>query len=130
MTSQNSELVRVWAFRLSLGTTLIVVVLSWSNAVKLFDLVVRAGVSFGVMFLLLAGILSLFEKTALPVSQNGTSDSVSGRGSFIDVSVGEEDILGSQASDSGFPGQVDPSLSNGILDGEQQAEIVRRMGWG
>ena len=119
---------RVWAFRLSLGTTLIVVVLSWSNAVKLFDLVVRAGVSFGVMFLLLAGILSLFEKTALPATQEDTS--VSGRGGLIDVSGGEEDILAPKVTDNGFPGQVDPSLGNGELNGEQQAEIVRRMGWG
>ncbi len=119
---------RVWAFRLSLGTTLIVVVLSWSNAVKLFELVVRAGVSFGVMFLLLAGILSLFEKTALPTTRKDAS--VSGRGGIIDFSVGEEDNLAPQATDAGFPGQVDPSLGNGILDGEQQAEIVRRMGWG
>ena len=130
MTSQNNDRVRVWIFRISIGTTLIVVLLSWSNALKLFDLVVRAGVSFGVMFLLLAGISSLFEKTALPAFQKGTSDSGSERGSLIDFSVGEEDILRPQSSASGFPGQVDSSLGNGMLDGEQQAEIVRRMGWG
>ncbi|MDP4127901.1 MAG: hypothetical protein Q8912_13300 [Bacillota bacterium] len=130
MTSQNTQFVRVWAFRFSFVTMMIVVVLSWINAVKLVDVIVRAGVSFGGMFLLLVGSWNLFERTALPSLQNGPTEAVSERGGLVDVSVGDKDVLAPQAIDTAFPGQVAPSLSEGILDGEQQAEIVRRMGWG
>lgn len=129
MASQNNELVRVWVLRFSLVTMIIVVVLSWINAVKLFDILVRAGVSFGGMFLLLAGSLSLFQKTALPLPQEEQSDIVSERGGLVDFSVGDDESQVLQTADSTFPGQVDPSLNDGIPDGQQQAEIVRRMGW-
>jgi hypothetical protein len=129
MALQNRELARVWALRLSLVTMMIVVILSWINAVKLLDLLVRAGVSFGVMFLLLVGSLILFEQTGILPSSEELTDTVSERGGLVDFSIGDDETLVSQTSDSAFPGQVDPSLGDGILDGKQQAEIVRRMGW-
>lgn len=137
MASHNSKLVRVWALRLSLVTMIIVVVLSWINAVKLFDLLVRAVISFGLMFLLLAGSMILFEKTAiLPISEE-LSDPVPERGGLVDFSVGDDETLASQTAesaesaeaDSTFPGQVDPSLNDRMPDSQKQAEIVRRMGW-
>jgi hypothetical protein len=133
MDSQiNSVVYQTWAMRITLGTTLIVVGLSWINAAKIPDLIMRGGISFGVMYLLLAGILSLFEKTAPQEPQETLEGQQSGpdagRGGVIDFSVGEDDI-GPQTPPSNFAGQVDPNLSSGLPGSEKQAEIVRRMGW-
>ena len=130
MAVQNSELLQVWSMRLSLGTALIVVSLSWINGVSLIDLMVRAGVSFGVMYLLTAGILTLFERTAPqePETEQLSSDD-SGRGGVIDFSVGDDELQKPEVQDSKLPGQVDRDLSAGLPDSERQAEIVRRMGW-
>lgn len=126
----NNAVFQVWAFRLSLVTTLIVVLLSWINGVRSFDLIVRSGISFGVMFFLTSAILSLFERTALVPPQDSPADSALERGVMLDVAIGDDEPLSSQVQDAGFPGQVDPGLSIGLPDSERQAEIVRRMGWG
>jgi len=129
MTEQNSEMFQSWAMRITLATTLIVVVLSWLNAVRILDIIIRGVISFGVMYLLMAGILNLFEKTAVQESyyeDNLSSDA--GRGEVIDFSVGDEE-LEPQIQPSSYPGQVDPSLSTGLPGSKQQADIVRRMGW-
>ncbi|HUS88718.1 MAG TPA: hypothetical protein VMW91_04980 [Desulfosporosinus sp.] len=129
MAVQNSVVYQIWARRITLATTLIVVVLSWINAVRILDIIVRGGISFGVMYLLMAGILSLFEKTASQEPQNKQqSSSDAGRGGVIDFSVGDDELR-PQIQHSSFPGQVDPSLSKGLPGSKQQAEIVRRMGW-
>ena len=129
MAVQNNELYQIWAMRITLTTTLIVVVLSWINAVRILDIIVRGGISFGVMYLLMAGILSLFEKTASQEPQEWQQDSLdAGRGGVIDFSIGDEE-LEPQIQPSSFPGQIDPSLSQGLAGSQQQAEIVRRMGW-
>ncbi|ODA42500.1 hypothetical protein [Desulfosporosinus sp. BG] len=129
MSVQHSEskLFQVWALRLAIITTFIVVLLSWLNGVRIFDLIVRAGVSFGVIYLLMVGTYSLFERTAPPKPEDEHSDS--GRGGFIDISVGDDQLHTSPVQDSRFPGQVDQDLSAGLPDSERQAEIVRRMGW-
>lgn len=129
MTVQSSEFLQVWVMRLSLATTFVVVLLSWSNQVKIFDLIMRAGVSFGVMFLLMAGILSLFEKTSCQNSQDTGLTSNSGRGKLVDFAIGEDESPSPQGQDPRFPGQVDRNLRTGLPNSEQQAEIVRRMGW-
>lgn len=134
MAGQNRVVYQIWAMRISLATTLIVVVLSWINGVKIPYLIVRGGISFGVMYLLMAGILTLFEKTAAQEPQNRRQSSVdASRGGVIDFSVGEDDVgtdeLNHPIQPSNFPGQVDPNLSKGLPDSEQQAEVVRRMGW-
>lgn len=134
MAGQNRVAYQIWAKRISLATTLIVVTLSWIKGVRLSSLLVRGGISFGVMYLLLAGILILFEKTAAQEPQNKRQSSVdAGRGGVIDFSVGEDeagtDTLNPQIQPSNFPGQVDPNLSRGLPDSQQQAEVVRRMGW-
>lgn len=130
MAVQNSVEYQTWAMRLALVTTVIVVLLGWINAVKIQDLIVRAGVSFGVIYLLMAGSLSLFKLTAPQKPQNEQSGSDSGHGGCIDISVGGDELQTPPVQDTRFAGQVDPGLSEGIPDGEQQAEIVRRMGWG
>lgn len=128
MTSQMSELVKIWTFRLSLGTALIVAILSWINGVRFFDLTVRIGVSFGVIYLLLNGIFMMFQRTALPKSPSEKTNTTPDRGGLIDFSVGDE-VPKLPLEDPLFPGQVDPSLSTGLSDSKRQADIVRRMGW-
>lgn len=129
MAVQNNEVYQIWVMRISLVTTLIVVVLSWVNGVRIPNLIIRGGISFGVMYLLMAGFLSLFEKTASQDSQNEIqTSSEAGRGGVIDFSVGDDELK-PQIEDSSFPGQVDPNLSKGLPGSEKQAEIVRRMGW-
>jgi len=128
----RNELLKLWALRLALVTTVIVVLLSWLNAVTIPDLIVRAGVSFGVMYLLMVGTLSMFERTA-PQDQEPQDELPSsdlGSGGLIDISVGDDEPQTPWLQDTKFAGQVDPSLSEGIADSERQAEIVRRMGWG
>ena len=129
MVVQIRELYQVWAKRLSIVTTIIVVLLSWINEIRFFNIIVRAGVSFGVIFLLMTGTIYLFERAAPQKPQDAQSDSDSGRGGNIDFSVGDDELLGSQGQDAGFPGQIDRDLSTGLPDSERQAEIVRRMGW-
>lgn len=129
MAARSNEMFQVWGMRLSLVTGLIVVLLSWINGVRALDLVVRAGVSFGVMYLLTVGVLSLFERTALPEPETELPSSDSGRGGVVDFSVGDDELQKPQEEDSKLPGQVDRDLSAGLPDSERQAEIVRRMGW-
>jgi len=129
MAVQNSVMFQLWAMRLSLATGLIVVLLSWLNGVGMVDLIIRAGVSFGVMYLLMAGFLSLFKRMASPELENEQPHSASECGGVIDFSVGDDELQKTQVQDSKLPGQVDQDLSAGLPDSERQAEIVRRMGW-
>lgn len=127
MPFQDSELFRIWTLRLALITAVIVLFLSWINGVKPFDLIVRGGVSFGVIYLLLTGTYNLFEKTA---PKNQDEQPSAGPGGLIDFSVGDDPLQPPPVQDTKFPGQVDQNLSTGLPDSERQAEIVRRMGWG
>jgi hypothetical protein len=129
MAVQDSGMYQIWVLRLSLAVALLVVVLSWINALKIFDLIVRAGVSFGVMYLLMLGSLSLFERTAAQVPEEEQISTDAERGGLIDFSVGDDEFQAPAVQDSKLAGQVDPGLSGGIQDGQRQAEIVRRMGW-
>lgn len=136
MAVQNNEVYQVWAMRLSIFTTIVVVLLSWINGLKVLDLIVRAGVSFGVMYLLTVGSLSLFERTAPQKPENIQTDLDPSCGGNIDFTLGDDDLahsddelLGSPGQDTKFPGQIGRDLSSGLPGSERQAEIVRRMGW-
>lgn len=133
MAVQNNEMYQVWAIRLSIITTIVVVLLSWFNGLKVLDLIVRAGVSFGVMYLLTVGSLSLFERAAPQKPQTIEANLVSSRGGTIDFTVGDDEKLESPGQDTeqatGLPGQIGSDLSSGLPGSERQAEIVRRMGW-
>lgn len=135
MAVENNEVYQVWAMRLSIFTTIVVVLLSWNNGLKVLDLIVRAGVSFGVMYLLTVGSLSLFERTAPQKPQSIQADLDPSRGGNIDFTlgddelIGDDELLGSPGQDTKFPGQIGRDLSSGLPGSERQAEIVRRMGW-
>ncbi|TGE40236.1 hypothetical protein E4K67_03215 [Desulfosporosinus fructosivorans] len=125
----KKEVYQKWVLILSLVTAIIVVFLSWINAVKTFELIVRAGVSFGVMYILMAGSLSLFERTALQEPQDSPLDSAAVYGGNIDFSVGDDQPLASEVQEERIAGQVDRDLSSGLPSSERQADIVRSMGW-
>ena len=129
MTVQNKELLQVWSWRISVGTTLIVVSLSWLNGAGILDLIVRAGVSFAVMYFLITGAISLFEKMALQKPQEQRPSSTVERGGLIDIALGEEEPQKSEVPNAKFAGQIDQDLSSGLPDSKRQAEIVRKMGW-
>ena len=133
MAVQNNEMYQIWALRLSIITTIVVVLLSWFNGLKVLDLLIRAVVSFGVMYLLTIGSLSLFKRAALQETQTIEADPDSSRGGTIDFTVGDDEKLGSMGQDTGLstelPGQIGHDLSSGLPGSERQAEIVRRMGW-
>ncbi|AET70270.1 hypothetical protein Desor_4869 [Desulfosporosinus orientis DSM 765] len=124
----NRELYKVWSLRLSIFTSIMVVLLSILNEIGLLDILLRALISFGVMYLLLAGSLNLFERTAPPSPEESQPDSNSGFGD-IDFSVGEDEPLELQKMDLRSSGQIDRDLSLELPGSERQAEIVRRMGW-
>jgi len=71
----------------------------------------------------------LFEWAAPPEPEDEQLSSDSGQGKLIDISVGDDELQTPEGQDTNFPGQVDPSLSTGLPGAEQQADIVRRMGW-
>ncbi|KGK90373.1 hypothetical protein DP73_06910 [Desulfosporosinus sp. HMP52] len=129
MDRQNRERYQVWSMRLSIGIMIIVLVLSRLNEIKLFDLMIRAAISFGVMYLLMTGTLTLFERTASQKPEEGEIDADNARGANIDFSVGDDELQAPSGQEAAFPGQVDRKLSSGLPDSERQAEIVKRMGW-
>ena len=132
MAARYKKLYRIWSLRLSLGTALIVLALSWINEIKFFDLILRAGVSFGLIYLLTMGTLSLFEKAAPAQADDSQEDSEAECGTAIDFSVGDaedEVLLASLGQDHELPGQVNRDLKTGLPSSEKQAEIVKRMGW-
>lgn len=84
--------------------------------------------SYLLIYGLSYGSLYGFEKAAPSsedLSRNIASEGEAneGRGVFLDVAVGEEEMERSLA------GQLDDNLSAGLLDAEKQADMVRRMGW-
>lgn len=141
MSPVNREKIHIWILRLSLLTAAIVALLSWISGILLSQVVLRAGVAFLVIYILVRGSFALFEKGA-PVPETPALKA-SAQGTLLDIAVGDEtisgnDTLSGDSAKSGgtsqgaknLPGQIEPSLSSGLPDSERQAEIVRRMGWG
>lgn len=133
MDVQNRKLYRVWALRLSIAASMMVLLLSFLNEIKIIDLILRALISFGIIYLLTVGSLTLFERTAPPnPEEDSQPDSNSGCGGNIDFSVGGDDPLESpelSKPEVKTPGQIARDLSSELPGSERQAEIVRRMGW-
>lgn len=125
----NRESYQLWSFRLCLITAAVVILLSWMNGLGLKDLVIRGGVSFGIMFIIFAGIINLFEKTGASIPENIVPGAAMERGALLDIAVGDDQSQEFQSQNSYYPGQVDQNLSVGLQDSRRQADIVRRMGW-
>lgn len=125
----SNETLRIWAWRLALATAIIVGILSWLTKVSFLWVMLRMIFTFLLMYGLSYASLYGFEKAASPSEDDLEKDSFEGevnegRGAFLDVAVGQEDM------DTPLAGQVDADLSEGLPNAEKQADMVRRMGWG
>lgn len=135
MSVPKTKSLEVWSLRLTLATACIVLGLSWLNGVRGLGLLLRGGISFGVMYFLSTGMRHLFEMTAPREAPKRSDATESGRGILLDVAVEADEALTleavgrSEMTGGKFPGQVDRELTAGLPDSERQAEIVRRMGW-
>ncbi|MDR3271363.1 MAG: hypothetical protein LBT32_07665 [Peptococcaceae bacterium] len=135
MEEMDFEIARRWFRNLAIGLAIIVGILSWRSGVNVFWLIVRMVLAFITFYLLCYGSLTLFLKTAPPAEETEEE-----QGRLLDVVVGEGEKGVSSpepeipASGIGLyktsPGQVKPDLLKGLPDPKQQADIVRRMGWG
>ncbi len=138
MDFPKDEQLRLWSWNLSLITAILICLLSWINGIALVWVIVRAALAFLVIYTLVLGSLSLFIKTAYPDLDKDALDQNHGQGTIIDISLGDgqnldlnEDYAIPPNSKTGvgmYAGQVDPALVSGV-DHQQQADIVRRMGW-
>ena len=138
MDFPRGEQLRLWSWKLSLTTAILICLLSWVNGVALVWIIVRAALAFLVIYTLVLGSLSLFIKTADPELDKDALDQNFDQGTIIDISLGdglnldsEEDYAIPPDSKTGlgrYAGQVDPALVSGVGH-QQQADIVRRMGW-
>lgn len=137
---------RRWARRLAVTMALLVALLSWHSGVTAAVLLIRTGVALLVLLGLTLGTVALLAKTA-PFAAKNPPD---GKGTLVDVAIGAEDLAaepldaeidgllpGEQAAAAAaaaaagqMPGQVRRGLASGLPDAADQAEIVRRMGWG
>lgn len=148
MENQSYESLRVWVWRLSAAAAFLVGILSFSRGVGFFWIMLRILLTFVILYGLSEGSIFLFEQGGAECSPEEA------KGKLVDFVVGaeiaaadseKENILirtagsgpdgrtaGTGVSVSkvqGFPGQVEPGLAQGLPDTEQQAKIVRRMGW-
>lgn len=145
----NEVKIHAWIVRLSVAVGIIVGILSWRNGVTLGWLIFRAALSIALIYLLCSGSVALFLKNGSDTADDSdTADAFAqlhtdsqGKGSILDIALGDDDngpgvppgtpggpAAGKPAS-SPSPGQVDASLHSRAVSSEQQAEIVRRMGW-
>lgn len=131
MILENIAVYKTWALRSSLIIALLVIVLSLLRAVSIPYTLVRGVVSFGIMYLLLAGSLYLFERGAPPSeyqaeSEEEQSPEDDGRGTLFDASVGddapqmpEQDLSANLAADP--QGEVNPTEEPNVADGQDES---------
>jgi hypothetical protein len=145
----NITTLRVWTWRLALFVAFIVALLSYLGGVSFLWIVFRSILAYGLIYGLSEIGVYLFEKTGI----NEDFNSDVNLGALLDIAVGEEGeqpsldfdsgeevILGQPNALNGYssggveqtpiPGQVTQDLAQGLPNEQQQAEIVRRMGWG
>ncbi|MFZ3101235.1 MAG: hypothetical protein WA131_10540 [Desulfitobacteriaceae bacterium] len=150
MDFPKDEQLRLWSKYLALVTASLICLLSWKNGVTLGWTLVRAASAFLVIYSLTLGSILLFMKTAYPDSDEEVLEQKLNQGTLIDISLGDdsverventysidqkpdfnenESVLEADKIGVGtYAGQVDPALVSGVGH-QQQADIVRRMGW-
>ena len=151
MDFPKDEKLRLWSKYLALVTAILICLLSWINGVTLGWIVVRAALTFLVIYSLTLGSIVLFLKTAYPDLDEAVPEQNIKQGTLIDISLGDDSVeqventykidqkpdLNENESVPGTgkigvgtcAGQVDPALASGVVSHQQQADIVRRMGW-
>ena len=114
-----------WIILIAGGVALLVGILSWSKGLYLEWLLIRMLLSCVLIYTLCWGSVVLFNRSAPEETEiEFSSDPM--KGSLLDIAVGSDE----EGAIYTIPGQVDSVLSSGNMSSEQQAEIVRRMGWG
>lgn len=151
MEFPKDEQLRLWSKYLALVTAILICLLSWNNGINLGWILFRAASAFLVIYSLTLGSIVLFLKTAYPDSEVEVHEQNINQGTFIDISLGDESVEQVENSyeidqkpdlneNESVPGtgkigvgtyarQVDPALASGVVSHQQQADIVRRMGW-
>lgn len=116
-------------YRLALGASLIVFLISVFNGFGVISIILRTALSFMMIYFLGQGLLMLWQIISPPPGQ------YSGR--YFDMFVGEDNLSHNQENEKtgerleGLPGQVRMDIKNGLPeDADTKAELVRRMGWG
>lgn len=127
--------IHAWIVRLSVAVGIIVGILSWKNGITFGWLIFRVALSIAVIYVLCSGSVALFIKNGPDALDDLDNSDISGqlhtnepgKGNILDVALGDDD--GGERPAAPSPGQVDSSLRSRSVSSEQQAEIVRRMGW-
>ena len=121
-----------WIVRLAVGAGIVVGMLSWINGISLGWLIFRIVLTFVLIYFLCEGSMLLFTRNAPERAEDISLDDQKlvhnegeNKGSILDIALGDDDA----GVPLPAPGQVNASLSSGTVTSEQQAEIVRRMGW-
>ena len=130
MSKLITEEILLWIWRGSLFVAILVGMLSWKNGIMLTLCVLRAALTFIVLYRLTTGLVYLFQKAAPSGSVVGIGGS--DKGIVFDTLVGLEGAEGLETErlDSKIsPGQIQPGLGKELLDRERQSEILQRMGF-
>ncbi len=121
-----------WIVRFAVGAGIVVGMLSWINGISLGWLIFRIVLTFVLIYFLCEGSMLLFTRNAPERAEDISLDDQKlvhnegeNKGSILDIALGDDDA----GVPLPAPGQVNASLSSGTVTSEQQAEIVRRMGW-
>ncbi|KLU60394.1 hypothetical protein CEB3_c32450 [Peptococcaceae bacterium CEB3] len=88
MEQKSYESLRVWAWRLSVGTALMVGLLSFVQGVGFLGLMLRLPLTFFIMYALSAGSLYLFRKGSADAGLG--SEASDGKGNLFDIVLGAE----------------------------------------
>jgi len=116
----KSDTVRTWAWHIALAVSVLISLLSLKAGISFLFSILRAILSFCLIYGISAMALVTFNKTGSPMKEESL-------GTLLDITVGQDDH---SAAKKPIAGQVNLELTKGLPDAEQQAEIIRRMGWG
>lgn len=132
MLFPDKQKLELFSFRLSLATGALVAFLGILKGVNLMLVVLRSIVSMAVIYLLCQGCFFLWEMISPPekypdTDKKSTLDVLLG----ADTNEGKDDLKGDNAKgEKPVPGQINLEVKDGRPDAKNQAEIVKKMGWG
>ncbi|MHB8126795.1 MAG: hypothetical protein ACYDEJ_14410 [Desulfitobacteriaceae bacterium] len=133
MDFSHEEQLRLWSRDLSLVAAILISLLSWIKGITFGWIVVRAIITFLVIYGLTLVSVVLFVKTAYSDLEEEVIGQNHNQGTLIDISLGKDVVdqieNTSEIGVGAYAGQVDPDLASGVVSHRQQADIVRRMGW-
>ena len=124
MTIKDSKYFNIWALRAGLVITILILLLSWTNHMKIPYIILRGAVSFVVIYALLAGSWYLFKKNAPYQEEQEDSEyppEENERGVLFDAAVGDETPAAAQNEQQNNIGEGVTNLDADLADsGENQ----------